>query len=233
MKRSEVCFPVLALDSSSPRLSLALRASPRARVFHTSVMGFSGHARRLVPLAEKLLSKARVSWREVRTCAVGTGPGSFTGLRVGLAAVKGFALAGPMRVVGLPSDVLTGFKAAGRLAQQGRRGLLGVAMNARREHAYTALFHVRPNAVLASRSSALLALANLPEFLARLDWCTGDLRDELTRRSISIPSNVTWLDPSLWYPDARTFFDVLDKTTWVRAFTLRTLKPLYLHPPLS
>ncbi len=52
-----------------------------------------GHAERLMPLLEELLSQVQVEWNEFKSILCTTGPGSFTGLRVGLATARGLALA--------------------------------------------------------------------------------------------------------------------------------------------
>ena len=50
-----------------------------------------GHATRLLELAEELLGEAQIAWGDVGSLAVGVGPGTFTGLRVGLATARGLA----------------------------------------------------------------------------------------------------------------------------------------------
>jgi tRNA threonylcarbamoyladenosine biosynthesis protein TsaB len=61
------------------------------------------HSTRLVPAIQALLKEARLGLDEIDGLAVSLGPGSFTGLRVGLSAVKGLALAAERPVVGVPT----------------------------------------------------------------------------------------------------------------------------------
>jgi len=58
---------------------------------------------RLLPAIQTLLAEARLDLHEINGIAVSLGPGSFTGLRVGLSAVKGLALAAEMPVAGIPT----------------------------------------------------------------------------------------------------------------------------------
>jgi tRNA threonylcarbamoyladenosine biosynthesis protein TsaB len=58
---------------------------------------------RLLPAIQTLLAEARLDLHEIDGIAVSLGPGSFTGLRVGLSAVKGLALAAAMPVAGIPT----------------------------------------------------------------------------------------------------------------------------------
>src|SRR4030043_1592763 len=58
---------------------------------------------RLLPAIQTLLAEARLDLHEIDGIAVSLGPGSFTGLRVGLSAVKGLALAVARPVAGVPT----------------------------------------------------------------------------------------------------------------------------------
>ena len=62
-----------------------------------------GHSDRLIPACDAVLRKANVKLADLDGVAVGTGPGSYTGLRVGIAAAKGLALLSGIPVVGVPS----------------------------------------------------------------------------------------------------------------------------------
>lgn len=60
-----------------------------------------GHAERLVPVIQAALAEADVSLRRIELLAVTTGPGSFTGIRIGLATAEGLALANGLPTIGL------------------------------------------------------------------------------------------------------------------------------------
>ncbi len=61
------------------------------------------HSPRILPAIEALLSEAGAHFDDIETYAVSTGPGSFTGLRIGIATVKGWALVDGRQVVGVPT----------------------------------------------------------------------------------------------------------------------------------
>src|SRR4051812_15471354 len=69
-----------------------------------------GHAEALMPLIARVVAQSRISFAALDRIAVTTGPGSFTGLRVGLSAARGIALAANKPVVGLTT--LTAYAAA-------------------------------------------------------------------------------------------------------------------------
>ena len=79
---------ILALDTSSPNVSLAL-CRGRETVALIGVTGIAPHSRTLFRHLNYLLESAETSLEQIDLFAVVTGPGSFTGLRVGISAVKG------------------------------------------------------------------------------------------------------------------------------------------------
>jgi tRNA threonylcarbamoyladenosine biosynthesis protein TsaB len=93
--------PLLAIDTAAPRLQLALL---RGDVADTLVEDMpQGQAERIFPAIDELLGRNGASYRDLRRIAVTTGPGSFTGLRIGLSAARGLGLALNIPVVGVPS----------------------------------------------------------------------------------------------------------------------------------
>ncbi|MEE4241264.1 MAG: tRNA (adenosine(37)-N6)-threonylcarbamoyltransferase complex dimerization subunit type 1 TsaB [Desulfopila sp.] len=61
------------------------------------------HSRRLVGSVDFLFQETGTDWANVEAVAVGLGPGSFTGLRIGMATAKGFAGAGGKKLIGVPT----------------------------------------------------------------------------------------------------------------------------------
>jgi tRNA threonylcarbamoyl adenosine modification protein YeaZ len=96
----------LALDTSGDQASVALvRDEPGGRELLGSEVLATGmrHGVELFPALERLLRAASVAPRDVRLVAVGTGPGSYTGLRVGITAARAFAYAAGAELLGVPS----------------------------------------------------------------------------------------------------------------------------------
>lgn len=93
---------VLAFDCSGASCSAAVvvDAAPRAQRF---VAMERGHAEALLPMIDTVLREAKLALAAIDLIAVTTGPGSFTGLRIGLAAAHGLALANGIAAVGVTS----------------------------------------------------------------------------------------------------------------------------------
>ncbi len=97
---------LLALDTSTSWISLALYDSTYVR-YETTWESQQHHTVELAPAIERLFQQTGTSHEDLIGLAVAIGPGSFTSLRIGLALVKGMALALTLPVVGVPSlDVL-------------------------------------------------------------------------------------------------------------------------------
>jgi len=100
---------LLAIDTSTQQASIALydrRPDPgRGRQLLAEQSWFSAnrHTEELMPAISALLSLAGVAARDLTAVAVAIGPGSFTGLRVGLAAAKGLVLAQDLKLAGIPT----------------------------------------------------------------------------------------------------------------------------------
>lgn len=80
---------LLAIETSGPVLSVAVKKGNRA-VREASLKGFSRHVENLLPLIDRLLKKEKLGIRDIDAFLISRGPGSFTGLRVGFATLKGF-----------------------------------------------------------------------------------------------------------------------------------------------
>ena len=91
---------ILAFDAACASCSAAVRGDGRllARRFEPMPRG---HAEALIPMVQDVLAQAGTTFRDLDGIAVTVGPGSFTGLRVGLAAARGMALPLGLPVVGV------------------------------------------------------------------------------------------------------------------------------------
>ena len=83
---------LLAIDTTGPFCSVAIARGERVIAEQSDEIG-RGHAEHLMPMLENVLSSNAVEWTDITQIACTTGPGSFTGLRVGLATARGLALA--------------------------------------------------------------------------------------------------------------------------------------------
>src|SRR4051794_27481357 len=93
---------LLALDTSGPTARVAL-ADRTGRPLFSDERTSARHSATLLPVCHELFIRAGITVAELRGIACGSGPGSFTGLRVGLAVAKGLALPFDLPFVLVPS----------------------------------------------------------------------------------------------------------------------------------
>jgi tRNA threonylcarbamoyladenosine biosynthesis protein TsaB len=99
----------------------------------------TGHAERLMPMIAEVMAGAGLAFDRIERFAVTVGPGSFTGVRVGVAAVRAFALAAARPVVGVSSLEVIAARGRQLLGVRGDGRTLMVAIDARRGGLYCAL----------------------------------------------------------------------------------------------
>jgi tRNA threonylcarbamoyladenosine biosynthesis protein TsaB len=127
---------VLAIDTALAACSVAVFDSDANRIVaHQSLPMVRGHAEALMPLLERVMAEAGTALTAIDRVAVTTGPGSFTGLRVGVAAARGIALAAEKPAIGI-----TTLSAYAAPHQADMRFPVMAAIDARHEHVYFQLF---------------------------------------------------------------------------------------------
>ncbi len=123
----------LALDSTANTATCALERDGRMLALYTE-NGILTHSEALLPMIENMLEKAAVKLSDVDRFAVSVGPGSFTGVRIGVAIIKGLAFAQNKPCIGVST------LAALNKNLEGLGGYVVPTMDARRNQVYTAIF---------------------------------------------------------------------------------------------
>jgi tRNA threonylcarbamoyladenosine biosynthesis protein TsaB len=129
---------LLGIDTSTASTAVALRLAD-GTTFEArddpAPGAHPGHATRLLGLAHELLARGGVGWDDISRVAVGVGPGTFTGLRVGVATAHGIAQSLRVGLVGVSS---TRALAAGAFAQLPEPGAVLASIDARRGEVFAA-----------------------------------------------------------------------------------------------
>jgi len=98
---------VLGIDSSTDRLSIGLADKDRI-ITEQTLEAAQEHASRIIDLIEAVLAQAEITKEKLEGVAIADGPGSFTGLRIGMSAAKGLAVALKIPIVGVSSFEVVG-----------------------------------------------------------------------------------------------------------------------------
>ena len=129
---------VLALDSAGSGCSVVLAAGETVLAAEWCA-NERGQTERLLPIIDAVMRKSGLSAAALDIVGATIGPGSFTGIRIGLAAVRGIALATGARSVGVTSFEAVAANLASRADERSASFLL-IALESRREDLYVQLF---------------------------------------------------------------------------------------------
>jgi tRNA threonylcarbamoyladenosine biosynthesis protein TsaB len=143
---------VLAFDTSTTGCAAAVLDGATVLARGEAPMG-AGQSEALMPLLHDVMARAGMDWKRLELIAVTVGPGSFTGLRIGLAAARGLALAlgVPVACVSTPEALAAGTPAD----ERGKRRIL-VAIDSKRADLFVQTFDARlaPTAPVAAMAPA-------------------------------------------------------------------------------
>ena len=171
---------ILAFETSAKAASAALLEDGRLLGESYQNTGLT-HSQTLLVMAEHLLAQCGKTVAEVTAVAVAAGPGSFTGVRIGVAAAKGFAWGRELPCYGVST------LEAMALSLGAWQGYVCPCMDARRSQVYNALFSVNQGTLERLREDRAIALSELAEELKTLDgpiFLVGD-GSTLTYRTLS------------------------------------------------
>ncbi len=123
---------VLGIESSSPVCSIGL-VDGQGRTWENSVVDRHVHSDRMVGLIEQTIATAGLQMAHIDAVAISLGPGSFTGLRIGMSTAKGLCTARNLQIVGVPT-----FEAIGAGILESVRGAqrVMVVVDAKRDDFY-------------------------------------------------------------------------------------------------
>lgn len=166
---------ILAIDTALDNCAAAVLDSQAKKILAQEALPMKrGHAEALMPMIARVMTEARIAYLDLDRVAVTTGPGSFTGLRVGISAARGIALAAGKEVVGLTT--LSAFVAP-LVAERSDLPIV-VAIDARHDNVYfqavagTGATLIRPGLVpiedtfRAARFGAVRIVGNAAKMLA-------------------------------------------------------------------
>ena len=145
---------ILAFETSAKAASVALLEDGKLLGESYQNTGLT-HSQTLMVMAENLLSQCGKTVADVTAAAVAAGPGSFTGVRIGVAAAKGFAWGREIPCYGVST------LEAMALSLGVYQGYVCPCMDARRSQVYNALFYVNQGAVERVTEDRAISLAEL------------------------------------------------------------------------
>ncbi len=214
---------LLAVDTSTAQIGLALIDGVQVRgelLWHSP----RHHTVELAPALAELLPRTGTSMDEIQALGVAIGPGSFTSLRVGLAFVKGLALARHLPIIGIPTlDVLAAGQVASKLS-------LAAVLQAGRGRLALGRYKSTKSGWRAQGAPQVVTIDELADSIEKPTLVCGELTEEERQRLARKRVNVTLAAPSACVRRP----SILAELAWERWQAGRvdeaaSLAPIYLH----
>lgn len=209
---------LLALDTSTEYLTLAVMDGKKvlARFHKKAAMMHSGL---LVPMIDRLLKKARLKIKDIDIFCIGIGPGSFTGLRIGVVTVKGLAYSLNKPIVAVPT--------LDAIAQNAEsfKGIICPVLDARKNKVYACLYKSSGESIRKMSKYLLLSAEELMKKINIYDkvFFLGDAVNLVHLRGVHKGLRD-------WYPRAEMIGKIGLELFRKHKFTpLEDLEPMYLY----
>jgi tRNA threonylcarbamoyladenosine biosynthesis protein TsaB len=214
---------LLAVDTSTAQTGLALYDGAQI-VAEMIWQSRQHHTVDLAPALMELLKRAEVKISELQALSVAIGPGSFTSLRVGLAFVKGLALARKLPLIGIPSlDILASAQPAVKMP-------LACILQAGRTRIALGWYKVEDGQWVPHGEISISTVSELADSIDTPTLVAGELNSEERQRLMRKKVNINLAPPSLCVRRPA----VLAQLAWARWQSGRvdetaSLAPIYLH----
>lgn len=219
---------ILAIETSAKAVSAAVSQEGKILCAGYQDTGLT-HSRTLMPIVEGILKNTNLTIADMDAIAVAAGPGSFTGIRIGVAAAKGLAFAAEK-----PAIAVSTLGAMARNVSFAD-GLIICAMDARRQQVYNALFEARDGKLTRLTEDRAIALSDLLEEVKddpRLKTVVGD-GGKLCQSFLEangVPCRLA--PPHLLMQNAMSVALAAEELAGEgKLLTAQELEPVYLRPP--
>ena len=154
-------MPILAIDTATLVSSVAI-ATPDTLVAELTIQTRKTHSERLMPHIASLLAMAEISQTSLKAVAVSIGPGSFTGLRIGLATAKALGYALNIPLIGVPTLAALAF------ACPAPGAVLAPMLDAQKGNVYLGLYEWQGNTVVEIQAPQVIGFTEAQAELAKL-----------------------------------------------------------------
>jgi tRNA threonylcarbamoyladenosine biosynthesis protein TsaB len=214
---------ILGIDTATQFLSLGIYNNSKIYGYHLEV------GKRLSVLLtltiKRTLEAAGIKLRDIDYFACGLGPGSFTGMRTGLAAIKGLSFALRKPVIGISTlDILA------KNALPCDRPIVAIE-DARRNLLYCGFFKNKDGILERTKPYGLLDEKGLLKNISPGSIILGDALPIYREKLMRKVRGATFLDKDAWYPKAHHLIALaLERIQSKRSDNAFDIKPIYLYP---
>lgn len=219
---------LLAVDTSAKVTSVAV-VDENGIVTEFNSNAKLTHSQALMPMIEAMLSCSNISIDDIDCFACATGPGSFTGLRIGISAIKGLAFCKNKPCVGVSTLQALGYNL------KGFDGIICSAMDARCNQVYTSIYSSDSTSITELYDDRAITIDELWELLKNYNknvFFVGDGADLCYNRFKQNANNIFLVNDLIKYQSASSVgLIALKKFEAGQATDANSLEPIYLRLP--
>ena len=215
---------ILAVDTATEACSVALLCD--GEIISRFAISPREHTQKVLPMVEGVLSEAGIKLNQLDALAFGRGPGSFTGVRIGVGIAQGLALGANLPMIGISSLMAL---AEGAYRLQGQENVL-VAIDARMSEIYCAQYQRTENSLwLGEKTEAVMSPDIFQQSIADL---TGQWSFAGTgwQAYPQFRGNLTLVDSTVELPAAQDMLPIAEQL-WLagKVQTVEDVEPTYLR----
>jgi len=213
---------ILAIETSTRNSSLALADDSAILAEYRAGIELNA-SQDLVSDIDRILKKVGCALEDIDAFAVSVGPGSFTGLRVGVSVAKGFNLATGIPIIAVPT--------LDAIAEnvKGSNDKICVAVDARKKMVYTSLYETANGGIIRKSDYALIAPE---ELIDKIDDSVLFVGDALAKYKELLmgAKGAKMADEGLWFPDAKVVARIgMEKFMKKEFAEPDSLVPMYIY----
>jgi tRNA threonylcarbamoyl adenosine modification protein YeaZ len=215
---------ILAFDTTNNSVSVAISEGERILAYNEELRP-SIQAETIVPMIEDGLKKAKLSYNEIDYLAVTNGPGSFTGIRIGLSVAKGILLATEIKGIALSNFEFSYFRASTQIKNYEK---IYIFLNAYRGQVYSQVFNQMGQAT----APILLSYEQAIELLEKeqgIIGCAGSGVEQIYQK-INNVENIIIL-PRFARVKSMHICKYLASKLLIGQTSATIIEPLYIRPP--
>jgi len=214
---------ILGIDTSSKVLSIAVSEN-KDIIREESYLLDRKHSSLLVPKIDELLKKCRIKIQKIDAFIAGLGPGSFTGLRIGVSSIKGFGIALQRPCIGVASIDAVACNAIAEYSQ------IIPIIDAKRGQVYAAIYAKKGDQVIKKSDYLLMPIEKLMKKVKGEAVFLGDGVSLYREKISNLNKNAIFLEERYWYPKAGNLIKLgFSKVKKHKKLDLDKLEPMYMY----
>jgi tRNA threonylcarbamoyladenosine biosynthesis protein TsaB len=224
---------ILGIDTSTNFLCIGFYN--KGKIYTYRLKADRKHSVLLVPTIKRIIDSLKIKCTSIDYFAVGLGPGSFTGIRIGLSVIKGLALATNKSVVGISSLDIIAANALRANYSGFKRPLfwdkICPIIDAKRNLVYSAFYRIEGDALQRVTAYKLISIQELVKNLPAKVVCLGDGLGVCEKELRRVSKKAILLEKDFWYPQPISIIELAqERIKEGKISNAFKLKPIYLYP---